>query len=133
MREYYKDFDETSFNLGVIDCFCEMVAAGVKGLALSHPMTEEEYKWIGGLSDRIAGKYSVKSFLEKNLIETDLSPADLMENRWVILYYKDSGVLEDYFALKSRAEGLRKEGHYGESKRREITESFRRLLGYPAK
>lgn len=133
MREYYKDFDETSFNLGAIDCFCEMVAAGVKGLALSHPMTEQEYGKIGGLSEIIAGKYKVQSFLEKDLIETDLSPADLMENRWVILYYKDREVLRDYFDLKSKAEELKKEGRYTERERREITESFRCLLGYPEK
>ena len=31
-----KEIDSYSYHLGAADCFCEMVAAGVKKIALSH-------------------------------------------------------------------------------------------------
>jgi hypothetical protein len=34
--------DRLSFQLGMIDCFAEMVAAGVKRLAISPPLDQEE-------------------------------------------------------------------------------------------
>ena len=41
--ERVRAVDPYSYNLGVMDCFCEMVGAGVKGLAMSHPFgTREE-------------------------------------------------------------------------------------------
>ena len=32
-----KEIDKYSYQLGAADCFCEMVSAGVKRIALSHP------------------------------------------------------------------------------------------------
>lgn len=32
------EIDTYSYRCGVMDCFCEMVRAGVKSLALSHPV-----------------------------------------------------------------------------------------------
>lgn len=34
--------DLYSFHCGIIDCFCEMVAAGLKPLALSEPLPSKE-------------------------------------------------------------------------------------------
>ena len=41
-----KEIDPRSFQLGMINCFAEMVAAGVKRLAISPPLAPEEYKEI---------------------------------------------------------------------------------------
>lgn len=37
-----KQIDAYSFALGVCEAFCEVVRAGVKRIALSHPFTEDE-------------------------------------------------------------------------------------------
>ena len=34
--------DPFSYQLGVMDCFCEMVSSGVKRLAMSHPFSDRE-------------------------------------------------------------------------------------------
>ena len=34
--------DPFSYQLGVMDCFCEMVSSGVKRLAMSHPFSNRE-------------------------------------------------------------------------------------------
>ena len=39
-----KQIDAYSFALGVCEAFCEVVRAGVKRIALSHPFTEDELK-----------------------------------------------------------------------------------------
>ena len=36
--------DNYSYHLGAADCFCEMVAAGVKKIALSHPCDSKELR-----------------------------------------------------------------------------------------
>lgn len=37
-----KQIDAYSFAIGVCEAFCEVVRAGVKRIALSHPFTEDE-------------------------------------------------------------------------------------------
>ena len=34
--------DPYSYQLGVMDCFCEMVASGLKTLAMSHPFSDRQ-------------------------------------------------------------------------------------------
>ena len=47
------DIDRTSFQLGMINCFAEMVAVGVKCLAISPPLDPEEYEGIREASEAI--------------------------------------------------------------------------------
>ena len=37
-----REIDRYSYELGVMDCFCEMVASGMKTLAMSHPCRDRE-------------------------------------------------------------------------------------------
>ena len=43
-----KQIDAYSFALGVCEAFCEVVRAGVKRIALSHPFTEDELQNVLG-------------------------------------------------------------------------------------
>ena len=48
-----KPIDTFSYELGAADCFCEMVRAGVKRLALAHPCdSPQERDQIGRASCR---------------------------------------------------------------------------------
>jgi hypothetical protein len=124
--------DPVSFQLGMINCFCEMVACGVKKLALSPPISPEGYPLIKQASRKIAEGFRIKSYLETALLITDLQPAEFTEGKWSILYYKNEDVLDKYLALKEKKDRLESLGKYSESARRETARAFGRLLSYPA-
>ncbi len=94
--------DGISFQLGMINCFVEMVACGVKKLALSPPLSPEDYKKIEKPSNEIVNGFDIQSYLEKSLLLTDLQSEDFIRGKWSVLYFKDNDVLEAYLQLKRK-------------------------------
>lgn len=125
------DIDPISYCLGMINCFVEMVACGVKTLALSPPIEPNEYEIIKRESDKIVNGFKIKSYLDKELIKTDLQSEDFTKGKWSILYYEDDSILNMYLDLKNKIEELNKTGEYKGSIRKEISKSFGELLSYP--
>jgi len=123
--------DRLSFQLGMINCFAEMVAAGVKRLAISPPLDPEDYEKIRDASEAIVEGSGIRSFLEKSLMITDLQSEEFTRGKWSILYHKDPETLADYLRLKERKAGLEAEGAYTPEARKEISRAFMRLLSYP--
>jgi len=123
--------DRFSFQLGMINCFAEMVACGVKKLALSPPLSPEDYDKIEAAAKDITAGFNIKSYLEKSLLMTDLQTEDFTKGKWSILYYENDEVLEKYFELKRVKEELEQDGHYDKAARTEVTRDFLRLLSYP--
>ena len=74
MQNENSDFtiDRFSFQLGMINCFSEMVSCGVKKLALSPPLSPQDYNRIKKFSDDIVKGFGIQSYLEKSLLITDL-------------------------------------------------------------
>lgn len=128
--ENYK-IDRISFEIGMINCFVEMVANGVKKLALSPPILPEDYEIIGPMSDNIINGFGIYSYLEKSLMVTDLQSEEFTCGKWSILYYDKKDVLEKYFDLKKRKEKLLNSGKYDKKARQKISSEFMRLLSYP--
>lgn len=126
-----KKIDRISFHLGMINCFVEMVACGVKKLALSPPISPEDYEIVSPLSDRLVKEYGIHSFLEKSLMVTDLQSEDFTKGKWLILYYDNAQVLKMYKTLKEKKEQLEKMGQYDSLSRKEISRTFMSLLSYP--
>lgn len=126
-----KEIDRISFQLGMINCFTEMVACGVKKLALSPPVTPEDFAVIKDASDDIVKGFGIKSYLEKSLLITDLQSPEFTKGKWSILYYEDDEVLEAYLALKEKKRHLEQSGGYDKTARQEISRAFMRLLSYP--
>jgi len=81
------EIDRISFEMGMINCFVEMVANGVKKLALSPPIIPEDYSIICSLSEKIVTGFGINSYLEKSLLVTDLQSEDFTKGKWSILYY----------------------------------------------
>lgn len=131
MQHIYDRFDEISYQLGIIDCFCEMVASRVKRLALSHPLTPLQHQQLGRASDAIATRYGVKCYLERDFIITNLAPEAAMVGKWVILFYTDEQTLAAYDALKAKSQTLMVQHSYGDKEKQQITIELCRLLGYP--
>lgn len=63
-----KQIDAYSFALGVCEAFCEVVRAGVKRIALSHPFTEDELQNALGADFSPRVKQSPESTAAKRII-----------------------------------------------------------------
>ena len=125
------DIDRRSFQLGMINCFAEMVAVGVKKLAISPPLAPDEYEALREASDAIVEGSGIHSWLETSLLVTDLQSADFTAGKWSVLYYKDPRTLEAYLGLKARKATLEAAAGYDTESRKEVSREFMRLLGYP--
>lgn len=122
--------DERSYQLGVIGAFSEVVAAGVKKLALSSPMSPEEMDGLMKDAERIARENGVKLYREEDFLVTDLFPESITEGKHVLLIYLDP-VKEEYLAIKAEKKALMEKGEYEGQARRDIARKMGRLLGYP--
>ena len=122
---------ERSFQLGMINCFAEMVAAGVKRLAISPPLTPEEYEEIKEASEAIVEGSGIRSHLEQSLLLTHLQTPEFTRGKWSILYFKEPETLESYRSLKERKDRLKAEGKLTDHADAEISRQFMRLLSYP--
>ena len=113
--------------MGMINCFAEMVAVGVKRMAISPPLTPEEYEALREASEAIVRGSGIRSYLEESLLVTHLQSPEF------ILYFKDQRTLDAYLTLKKRKERLQAEGNGSDSKKaeEEISTRFMELLGYP--
>ena len=121
--------DPDSFALGVVHAFCEVVAAGIKPLALSEPATPEQMQAILPEARRIAERFRVELYLETDLIQTDLFPANQTSEKHVLLMYRGDA-LERYLMLKRERERLTLGRGYAGEARRKISRAFGKLLSY---
>lgn len=123
--------DAYSYHCGVIDAFNEIVKAGVKRLALSHPIDDEVMlQRLAEFSKSICAKYKTQYYIEKELLITDLFPKEANSNTYSILYYKDKEVLTTYLSLKETKKELLLQQQYTSTKRKDIAYQFGKLLSY---
>lgn len=123
--------DKFSYQLGAADCFCEMVRAGVKSLALSHPCdTREERDGFLPEFERLCEQYGVKMYIEDDPLLTDLFPLSMNRGKYNVLFYREERVLQEYLALKKEKKGAREKGAYSPEKRRDMAVRYGRLLSY---
>lgn len=124
--------DHYSYQLGVIDCFCEMVAAGLKTLAMSHPCdTKEERDSYLADMKKICEHYGVNYYPEDEAFLTDLFPEVLNKGKYNYLFFRTADVLERYLGLKERQRELIERGVYTKEARYALAQEFGRLLSYP--
>lgn len=119
--------------MGMINCFAEMVAAGVKRLALSPPLSPEEYEKLRGASEAITEGSGIHSYLEESLLVTHLQSPEFTLGKWSILYYGDEETLDAYLSLKRRREGLEANDALTSEAMEGISREFMGLLSYPEK
>lgn len=121
-----------SYDLGVMDAFCEMVHAGLKRLAMSHPCDtrEERDSYLEDVK-RLCGKYQVKYYAEDQAFLTDLFPPEMNRDKYNYLFYRTDNVLEEYLALKDRQKRMIRDGAYTRQAAFDLAREFGRLLSYP--
>ncbi len=122
--------DKFSYHLGAADCFCEMVRAGVKRIALSHPCdTQEERDTFLPEFDKLCEKYEVCYYVEDEAFLTDLFPLSLNQGKFNVIFYQDEMALEEYLSLKAEKEKAMAAGSY-DSCREDIARRYGKLLSY---
>lgn len=118
------------YHCGVMDAFCEIVAAGVKKLALSHPInSEEELCSLLPYAKQLCRQYGIQYYEERELLITDLFPFRLNKGHYNILFFKEAATLHAYLALKKRKEDALRLGIY-EQQRTKLALDFGELLSY---
>lgn len=123
--------EQYSYHCGVIDAFNEVIKAGVKDLALSHPIDSEDMLLrLEAFSKQICQKYHTYYYVEKELLITDLFAKQANIGKYSILYYKDEKSIKKYLALKELKKVLLKNQQYTGSRREEIAYQFGKLLSY---
>jgi hypothetical protein len=125
-----RPIDQTSYHLGVIFAFAEMVAADLKKMALSLPFLPNDYRRLARDAKRIAREEGVRIRLEKHLLTTDLFPEEFTRGKWVLIIYKSPEVLKTYLHLKSKKEQLLEENRYRGKERKAIAVGLGKLLSY---
>lgn len=126
-----REIDTYSYRCGVMDCFCEMVRAGVKILALSHPVDDRgEWEELGPFAAKIAAQYGVKCYPEDDPLVTDLFPLSATRGKFLYLFYRADHVLEEYLRLKERKASMVAGRAYFGGNRTQIAREYGRLLSY---
>lgn len=123
--------DQVSYHCGVMDAFAEVVSAGVKQLALSHPFSSlEEMQSYLPFAQMLCERYDIKVYAEKQLLLTDLFPKYMNEGKCNLLFYKRERTLQQYLQLKQRKQELKEHGEYSGEQRRQLALAFGKLLSY---
>ena len=89
-----QELDKYSFILGMVTAFSECVAGGCKRLALSPPLTPEDYEVVKEDACEIIEKHGLVHLHEKN---EDLPPEERFE--WILIAGREE-TLEQYQALR---------------------------------
>lgn len=122
--------DKFSYQLGAADCFCEMVRAGVKRIALSHPCdSREERNGFLPEFDRLCEKYGIHYYVEDESFLTDLFPLSLNRGKCNVIFYQDASALQEYLALKAEKEKAVAAGKY-DNCRKDLAWRYGKLLSY---
>lgn len=122
--------DKFSYHLGAADCFCEMVRAGVKRIALSHPCdSQEERDSFLPEFDKLCEMYGVHYYVEDEAFLTDLLPLSLNQGKCNVIFYQDESALREYLDLKAEKEKAIAAGNYAD-RREDIARRYGKLLSY---
>lgn len=123
--------DAHSYQFGVIDCFNEMVHAGLKKIAMSHPCkTKEERDFYFTFCYKVCAKYDTHWYPEDEAFLTDLFPEELNRDTYNIIFYRVKEDLDAYLDLKKKKAGLVVEKCYTGEERHRIAVQFGKLLSY---
>lgn len=119
---------DSAEKLGALEAFAEMVQAGVKPIALSHPMSTQEADAIWPEAEKIAEKYGIAIYREPNLIHSRLFDHSALGDQEVLIMYSGQN-LEAYLAQKEKMKSLDRTENSAQVEK--VSRSFGQLLGYP--
>ena len=92
----YDGLDRRSFILGMITAFSECVAGGCKRLALSPPLSWEDYRMIAAEAEEIIEKHGLLHYHEENLDRPEAVRFD-----WILIAGKRE-TIDRYLSLREQ-------------------------------
>jgi hypothetical protein len=127
--KHVEGFNLDSYHLGMIYAFIEVVASGVKPLALSPPMTREEQIRLRNPIQVIADEYNIHTLVDEDFLKTKLFNHAFTDGKVVIHIAKEIAILDRYKKLKELKSRKQREGKLEEAEN-EIARKLGRILGY---
>ena len=88
--------DKRSFFLGMVTAFSECVAAGCKRLALSPPLTRDDYASVAEEANTIIEKHGLLHYHERNLDQPEEKRFE-----WILIAGKQE-TIDQYLNLRER-------------------------------
>jgi hypothetical protein len=122
--------DQRSYQLGMIYAFAEMVGSGVKNLALSPALTEDQFEDIIHEVRLIAEEYNLVLHVDRDFLETRLFNPEYTRGKIVIHLAAEKATIDEYESLKERKRRHLESGTLTEETELEIARGLGRLLSY---
>jgi hypothetical protein len=122
--------DQRSYQLGMIYAFAEMVGSGVKNLALSPALTEDQFEDIKREVRLIAEEYNLILHVDRDFLETRLFNPEYTRGKIVIHLAAERTTIDKYESLKERKSGHLEAGTLTEEAELEIARGLGLLLSY---
>jgi hypothetical protein len=113
----------------MIYAFAEIVGSGVKPLALSPPLTKEEYTRLKSPIRLMADEYGIHLLVDEDFLTTKLFNPAFTDGKVVVHMVKDTSIIDRYKRLKELKARRRRESNLIEFED-EIARCLGRLLGY---
>ena len=112
-----QNIDAFSYQCGVIDCFNEMVHAGLKTLALSRPMdSSQERDELIPFARESCQRYGNQLYIEDEPLLTDLFPVSMNLGKHNMLFYRADHILDQYLRQTNTLKLLKIIGEFELSK-----------------
>ncbi len=125
-----RNIDWRSYQLGVIAAFAEVVDNGCKRLALSSPMTGEQFDSVIEDIREIAAKRDLILYVDDDFLETILFDHEPIRGKTVIHIVAEQATVDEYLGLKEKKRGHAEAGTLTDDVEHEVAWGLGRLLSY---
>lgn len=122
--------DWKSYQLGVIAAFSEVVSLGCKRLALSSPMTGEQFDEVIDEARLIAGDRGLIFYVDDDFLVTRLFDPGHTRGKRVIHIAAEQATVDEYNALREKKRRHVEAGTLTDEVETEIAWGLGRLLSY---
>lgn len=127
---FEKEIDWRSHQLGAIAAFAEVVDNGCKRLALSSPMTGEQFDSVIEDIREIAAKRDLILHVDDDFLETILFDHEPIRGKTVIHIVAEQATVDEYLGLKEKKRGHVEAGTLTDDVEHEVAWGLGRLLSY---
>ncbi len=125
-----REIDWRSHQLGAMTAFAEVVENGCKRLALSSPMTGEQFDSVIEDIREIAGKRNLVLYVDDEFLETVLFDHEPIRGKTVIHIVAKQATVDEYLGLKEKKRKHAEAGTLTDDVEHEVAWGLGRLLSY---
>lgn len=125
-----REIDWRSHQLGAMTAFAEVVDNGCKRLALSSPMTGEQFDSVIEDIREIAAKRNLILHVDDDFLETVLFDHEPIRGKTVIHIVAEQATVDEYLGLKEKKRDHGEAGTLNEAVELEVAWGLGRLLSY---